>query len=339
MMTVSVVIPTFRRQRTLRDLLGSLERQVCDVTFEVIVVANLPEAGLKKTVESYGPRFRFQETGRLGVNIARNKGLNLSRGAIVLFLDDDTYITDRDFIQKVAEAHARHPEALAIGGAYTPKAAMSAAEEAYYWILEHRMTSVRLERDEARLLASGNVSFKREFLETRHRFDDRVISGASEDALFARLRREQNLLLIYDTLSVEHRSSVGLWDLMKKGFFQGYVQKMTELDSQSVLERPHWNSVRPIEETIRSNHVEQTLSFRLALRLYRRFFKFGARMAARDSILPEATTAIKPVAPKWPEFSLATAAQGLLSQHHARTLRHAISDVRQALRSAFAQYE
>lgn len=326
MIGLSVVIPTFRHVSTLRELLGSLERQTTDFAFEVIVVANLPEVGLRKIVESYGPRFRFHETGRLGVNIARNKGLDLARGSLVLFLDDDTYLTDREFVAKHAAAHARHPQAIAIGGTYTPKASMTTAESVYHWILTHRFASSRLERDEARSLAAGNVSLKRELLEPRHRFDDRVRFGASEESFFAKLRGEQNLFLIFESLAVEHRARVGLLALARKGFYQGYGRKLAALDSNSLLERPHWNSQRPLEETFRAAHVEETRLFTLALGLYRRAFAYGARLAARDASR----------ATPWPEFSPAKLAAILFSARWGARASEATAVPIAAARAAIA---
>ena len=335
MIGVSVIIPTFRRQKTLRDLLGSIERQLSEVAFEVIVVANLPEVGLKKKVESYGPHFRFHETGRLGVNIARNKGLDLAKGRIVLFLDDDTYLTDREFIQKHYLAHEKYPGAIAIGGPYSPKAAMTTVETAYHWILEHHLNSVRLERDEARLLAAGNASFKRERLEARHRFDDRVVTGASEESFFASLRREQNIFLLLGSLVVEHRCSVGPLELMRKAFDQGYGQTLTSLDSSYVLDRPHWNSVRTICETLRAGHVDQSVRFRVAMRAYDLLFNYGVQLATRDAVPMVATTAIKAVPRTRSEFSIWKIALAFISRNRLSPLKEWARSQTLALRSAF----
>ncbi len=339
MINVSVVIPTFRHQQTLRELLGSLERQTCSVPFEVIVVANLPEVGLKKVVESYGPRFRFHETGKVGTNIARNKGFDLARGQILLFVDDDSYLGDREFVQKHYNAHLQHPQAIAIGGAYSPKSAMTTVETAYHWILDHRFLSVRLERDEARTLMAGNVSLKRQMLEQRHRFDERNRFGASEESFFAKLRSEQNLFLIFDSLSLEHRVHVGWFSLMRKGFYQGYGRKLSQSDGNSLLERPHWNSKRPLAETFRSAHLAQTKTFRLAVRLYQKAYSYGEDLAICDAVPRVATTAIKPALRARPEFSLARALAILVHGRRGKRLLRIARQTVIALRGALALNE
>ena len=300
---ISVVIPTFRRQSRLRDLLSSLERQVCNVPFEVIVVANLPEVGLKKVVESYGSQFRFHETGRIGVNIARNKGRERARGRVILFLDDDTYVTGRDFLQKHFNEHERHPEAVAIGGTYSPKASLTGIESAYHWILHHEASMAKVERDEARTLLAGNVSFKADGLEARHRFDDRVLFGASEQSLFQKLRREQNLFLSLDSLAIEHRISVNIFDIARRAFFQGYGRGLITESADATLDRPHWNSTLPFEETLRLSHVDQTRMFRFAVRVYRRFASFGLKLGRADAAVFAASATSKKIIYRRPEFT------------------------------------
>jgi glycosyltransferase involved in cell wall biosynthesis len=298
---ISVVIPTFRRQNRLRVLLGSLANQQVTTPFEVLVIANLPEAGLKKVVESFGPNFRFHETGRLGVNIARNKGLERARGEIVVFLDDDMFVTDHGYLQKILTAHARHPEALAIGGGYSPKADMTTVEAAYHWILEHTLRASVGERDEARVLRGGNVSFKASGLDGKHRFDDRIVFGESELSFFARLRREQNLFLLIDSLSVEHRTQVSLFEIARRGFYRGYGQGLAEFETPP--ERPHWNSQLPLEETFRRAHVEQTLLFKLAVRVYKRFNAYGYKLGLKDSDAYQASLNSNKAVYRRPDFS------------------------------------
>ena len=313
---ISVIIPTFRRQNRLRDLLGSLANQHVAAPYEVIVVANLPETGLKKTVESFGPNFRFHETGRLGVNMARNKGLERARGEIAVFLDDDTFVTDRAFLQKILSAHKRHPEALAIGGAYFPKAEMTSVEAAYHWILEHDLRALTGERDEARLLRAGNVSFKLSGLEPKHRFDDRIVFGGSEISLFTRLRREQNLFLLLDSLAVEHRAHVTLFDVAKRAFYQGYGQGLAEFETPPA--RPHWNSQLPMEETLRRAHVEQTWLFKLTVRIYKRFSNDGYRLGLKESDLYRESLISKKIVYRRPDFSSARMLAAFFGGHWRR---------------------
>lgn len=331
---ISVIIPTFRRQSKLRELLSSLERQVVKVPFEVIVVANLPEVGLKKVVESYGPQFRFHETGRIGVNIARNKGRSVARGQILLFLDDDVYLGDREMLQRHYDLHIVHPEACALGGGFSPRAELSAVETAYHWIREHEFTAGLGERGEARWLFAGNVSFKASSLGSL-KFDDRMWFGA--DSLFARLRFEQNLLVFEPSLTVEHRLSCSLFDIAKKAFFQGYARGLVAQFNETPLDRPHWNSSLPLDETFRRAHIEPSTLFSLAVTLYRRFFSYGEKVGAADIGLYTASLTSKKIIWRRPELSPARLVKAFFGGFSARSHAGSVLEAQlNAARGAFA---
>lgn len=89
---VSVVIPTYRRQASLRRLLDSLaaQREMRD-RFEVIVVDDRSGEELGALVESFRGRLdiRWMVSAAKGRPGARNTGAAAVRGRILWFLDDD----------------------------------------------------------------------------------------------------------------------------------------------------------------------------------------------------------------------------------------------------------
>lgn len=273
---ISVVIPTHRRTLLLRELLGSLERQNRRVEFEVLVIGNLPEFGLKKVVESYGPRFRFLETGRIGVNIARNKGVERARGEIVLFLDDDCYVPDKDFLERVWKKHEDHPQALAIGGPYSLEAGAGACERAYHLILHHRLrTSIRRYHESTSLLG-GNWSFKTSLIERRLRFDDSITFGGSDVDLFSRLRKKGASFVVDETLAVFHRVRLNLWSLARRAYKQGLAHGRYERSGQD--RSRHWNSTLTLEECAAELGLDWTRSLAFYVGVYDRVFRHGVRM-------------------------------------------------------------
>lgn len=249
---ISVIVPTFRRTSLLRDLLGSLERQICEVPFEVIVVANLPEKDLKKMVLSFGNRFRFFETGRINSSIAKNKGIERSTGTILLFLDDDCYLQSRDVLQRHWELHETHVDAVAIGGRYSLKPDARDFERAYHWITDLRLTRARRDGSAAVDLPGGNCSFKKKLLGKLLHFDEALPARGAETSLFNQLSRSNYKILGFDELTVEHRLQTGRWDISKKGFQAGYTESRidaTEKRSQVL----HWNSMLTFEQNLLMN--------------------------------------------------------------------------------------
>lgn len=87
---VTVIIPTYNHAHFLREALQS----VCDQTFpdwEAVVVNNYSEDDTIAVVEAFGdPRIRLENFRNNGIiAAARNRGIALSRGQYLAFLDSD----------------------------------------------------------------------------------------------------------------------------------------------------------------------------------------------------------------------------------------------------------
>jgi glycosyltransferase involved in cell wall biosynthesis len=87
MPVVSVVIPSLRGGRLLREAVASVQSQTLK-DWELIIVCDGCEDDLS-AIEKSDQRVRvFQQRNR-GVSIARNVGIGHSRSELVAFLDDD----------------------------------------------------------------------------------------------------------------------------------------------------------------------------------------------------------------------------------------------------------
>jgi glycosyltransferase involved in cell wall biosynthesis len=94
---ISVVIPTFRRPKPLREAIASVLGQT-GVSVEIIVVDDSPEASAQGVVEDIGdPRVRYLKNpapsgGMPGM--VRNLGWPLAQGDFIHFLDDDDIVPE-----------------------------------------------------------------------------------------------------------------------------------------------------------------------------------------------------------------------------------------------------
>lgn len=94
---VSVVIPTHNRPEPVAALVASiLATEYPSDHYEIIVVDNAPSSDATETVitQRYGdnPRVRYVREDRAGSSNARNCGLRLACGEIVVFADDDELV-------------------------------------------------------------------------------------------------------------------------------------------------------------------------------------------------------------------------------------------------------
>jgi GT2 family glycosyltransferase len=112
---ISVVVPTHNRLELLRKKLELLESQAGE--FEVIVVADGCTDGTLGWLEDYKPRYPLQvlSTAGLGSAGARNRGVEVAKGEIILLSDDDVMLQE-GCVQAHLEAHGRTPAATVFVG-------------------------------------------------------------------------------------------------------------------------------------------------------------------------------------------------------------------------------
>lgn len=87
---VSVIIPTFNRAWTLKKAIDSVLDQDYK-NFELIIVDDGSTDGTDKLVGAYGKSVKFFQQPNAGVSTARNKGISVSSGSLIAFLDSDDY--------------------------------------------------------------------------------------------------------------------------------------------------------------------------------------------------------------------------------------------------------
>ena len=113
-MTVTVMIPTRDRCQDLRRTCFKL-KALCPLPDEVLIWADGCTDGTAAMVRGEFPQFTLLESSKsMGSVYGRDRMLRLARGNIVLSLDDDSYPLQRDFIDRLRQAFAQHPEAAVI---------------------------------------------------------------------------------------------------------------------------------------------------------------------------------------------------------------------------------
>jgi len=118
---VSAIISTYNRDRYLPDVLQSLSEQTLDVDkFEIILVNNNSTDNTEKISLEFkenNPEMQFHyflET-KQGLSHARNRGINESKGDILVFVDDDAFLS-KGYLEEVATYLSKHESVDAIGG-------------------------------------------------------------------------------------------------------------------------------------------------------------------------------------------------------------------------------
>ena len=101
---ISIVLPTYYSHRTIADCLAAIAAQTLK-NFEVIVVNSSPEAETERIVAAQYPGAIFhQSPSRLLPHAARNVGVSLSRGDLIVFTDPDC-APDPTWLEELVTVH------------------------------------------------------------------------------------------------------------------------------------------------------------------------------------------------------------------------------------------
>lgn len=121
---VTVVISTYGRYDEIDLLLDSLTTQRCNKSdFEVIIIDQNDKIDLKPIVAAFTNKFvlRHYQTPIKGLSKAKNKGIDLAKGSIITFSDDDCTFYD-DTISSAIEYFETNPTADVVYGRLYDKA-------------------------------------------------------------------------------------------------------------------------------------------------------------------------------------------------------------------------
>jgi GT2 family glycosyltransferase len=203
---VSVVIATYRRERTLLEAISSVCSQ-SGVEVEVIVVDDSPEHSARDAVSSLNdPRVRYvpravPSGGRPGA--VRNDGVAVARAPLIHFLDDDDRLFDGS-LRDLAAAISASGRAMAFGRVVPFGDDVKMREEQRDYFIRmataarrirggHWFAAQLLFRD--MLLLNSACTIRRDAFEARGGYDPALRCCEDVD-LFIRLARAQGFTFV-----------------------------------------------------------------------------------------------------------------------------------------------
>lgn len=182
---VSVIVPTYRRERllceTVADVLAQTYRPM-----ELVVVDQTPahDEETRLYLDRVADQIRLLRVEPPGIPRARNAGVLAARGDVVLFVDDDVVLPP-EFVA----THARRYREARIGG--VAGRVVVSADVARPLVEPPPATGVDFDRTEpgdAAFARGCNMSFRKDLLVRAGLFDEAYsghTAGEEEDACFA----------------------------------------------------------------------------------------------------------------------------------------------------------
>jgi glycosyltransferase involved in cell wall biosynthesis len=112
---ISVIIPAYNEENYLADCLKTVTNQKNCPEYEVILVDNNSNDNTVKIAKKYNVIVASEP--EQGVVMARQKGLSMASGEIIVSTDADCIFKD-DWLQKIDDFFKKHPDANGLAGHY-----------------------------------------------------------------------------------------------------------------------------------------------------------------------------------------------------------------------------
>lgn len=214
MSRVSVIVPTHNRAGSLREHIERVMTQT-DSDYEVIYVNDSSTDDTSAILAEYASRY----AGRLRVvsancgapGPARNAGVSVARGDLLLFADDDVVVPN-DWVEKMVASLDRHKGAAVCGG--IAPAAMRSDIERY---LHYRVVG-SLGKTAGQIHAAPMMNFivSRDAFTKIGGFLD-VPLRAAEDWEFCRRLRHSGVHIVFDpSVEVQHNYQAELGPALRR---------------------------------------------------------------------------------------------------------------------------
>jgi glucosyl-dolichyl phosphate glucuronosyltransferase len=122
MVKISAIICTYNREKYLPGAIEALllQKNISVSDFEIVIINNNSTDRTEEIVNDYlqknsSYRFTYSVETKQGLSHARNKGIEVSKGKLLAFLDDDAY-AHKNYIHDVLDFFDHNPLIQAVGG-------------------------------------------------------------------------------------------------------------------------------------------------------------------------------------------------------------------------------
>lgn len=153
-MKASVIIPARNEAQRISGTLRALKEQNYSGNYEIIVVVNASSDDTEDVAREYADNVLVLEEG--GVWRARNLGVEIADGDVVLFIDADT-LPPRNWVSSFVRVFQENKNVQAVGGLLWP------IEKGLSNRLSFRLFNWRTRRSRYAMLFGGNSAFRRDF--------------------------------------------------------------------------------------------------------------------------------------------------------------------------------
>lgn len=219
---LSVIICTYNRSRYLYRLMESLAKGDMEAAkYEIVLVDNNCTDNTRDEVERFSRDYpeislNYVCEPRQGLSNARNAGIAVSRGEILVFVDDDAFV-DPDYLSNYEALFESCPEVYAAGGPIIPSYESGEEPGWMTYHLRRLLTGYLYFGEKQRTFpgdnypGGGNAAYRSSVFRTIGGYDANLgrngnaLGGGEEKDVFRRMDKA-GLQYVYTPRSVLHHS-------------------------------------------------------------------------------------------------------------------------------------
>lgn len=217
---ISVIICTYNRDKFLYDALQHVAvNNFPTENYEIVLINNNSTDNTESECHRFEKNFpqinfRYFVETKQGLSHARNRGINESKGDILVFLDDDSFVKS-DYLENLQQNLSKHPEAMAFGGKISPlfengEAPKWLCKWTYSWVSAIDKGNEVIPFEGNSYPIGANMGFRKSCIAECGNFNPELgrtkknMMGGEEKDIFNRLKEKQMPILYFPDIQVEH---------------------------------------------------------------------------------------------------------------------------------------
>lgn len=233
-MDASIIIPSYRSERTIELCLSSLENQNTSFTYEVIVVDSSAENFVDSIVEKF-PNVKFVKVeNRIYPGIARNIGAQKAVGELLVFIDTDIIVSEDWLANTMIYYGLGHD--IFTGSIDMWHGKKNTILERLHWFFEFSDFKPRMKEGIRWCLPSSFLAVKKSLFDSEKFLN---IKTSEDSELTIRLNKKGHILYFNPALKAKHIFYSSSLKLLNKAFDFGcsnmLLRKMHKISGSNLL--------------------------------------------------------------------------------------------------------
>ncbi|MFH1545302.1 MAG: glycosyltransferase [archaeon] len=216
---ISVIIPTFNAEKTIKDCINSILKQKINEEIELIVVDDGSNDRTREILKSFGGKAKLIEQKHKGPAAARNNGAKNAKGEIILFTDSDCVVGE-NWVDEMSKP-LKEKEAVGVQGSYKTEQKELIARFIQIEI-EERYGKMKKEKY-IDFIGSYSAAYWKAVFQEFGGFNESFSIASGEDPELSYRISEKGLKMVFNPGAiVYHTHPTSMLQYFKIKFFRGY---------------------------------------------------------------------------------------------------------------------